>query len=72
MTTNETLKKKLKDARDLATPSRELESLCAAALTRIDHLEWLVEDCGGDPDPERWKADELAAQRVREGRIQPE
>ncbi len=55
MTPNETLKKDLADARDLAKPSRELESLCASALTRIDHLEWLVEDCGGDADPERWK-----------------
>ena len=54
MTANETLRKKLADARDLAMPSRELESLCAAALTRIEQLEWMVEDCGGDSDPERW------------------
>ena len=42
MIPNETLKKKLADARDLRPPLRELESLCASALTRIDYLEWLV------------------------------
>ena len=49
MTTAE-LKQKLADARDLATPCRELESLCASALARINHLEWQVEDAGGQVD----------------------
>ena len=44
------LKQKLADARDIAMPRLELESLCAAALNRIGYLEWKVEDSGGEID----------------------